>query len=176
MSPRWKEARKIDFHAHVVLHEREDTDLRLNTPEMMLRAMQESNVERAVILPINHPDYFPLSDDERKDWLRANNDRQAALMMESGGRFIAFADCALAGPYNIVDRVVEELERAVTELGLRGLKIHPSNLKVTADDPRLGPIVEAAGRLGTPIRRRSRSQNSTPNRSHRPSSAPDIST
>ena len=81
MSPRWEEVRKIDFHAHVVLHEREDTDLRLNTPEMMLRAMQENNVERAVILPINHPDYFPLSDDERKDWLRANNDRQAALMM-----------------------------------------------------------------------------------------------
>ena len=151
MSLRWKEARKIDFHAHVVLHEREDTDLRLNTPEMMLRAMQENNVERAVILPINHPDYFPLSDDERKDWLRANNDRQAALMRESGGRFIAFADCALAGPYNIVDRVVKELGRAVKELGLRGLKIHPSNLKVAADDPRLGPIVEAAGRLGTPI-------------------------
>ena len=151
MSLRWKEARKIDFHAHVVLHEREDTDLRLNTPEMMLRAMQENNVERAVILPINHPDYFPLSGDERKDWLRANNDRQAALMRESGGRFIAFADCALAGPYNIVDRVVKELGRAVKELGLRGLKIHPSNLKVAADDPRLGPIVEAAGRLGTPI-------------------------
>ena len=151
MSLRWKEARKIDFHAHVVLHEREDTDLRLNTPEMMLRAMEENNVERAVILPINHPDYFPLSGDERKDWLRANNDRQAALMRESGGRFIAFADCALAGPYNIVDRVVKELGRAVKELGLRGLKIHPSNLKVAADDPRLGPIVEAAGRLGTPI-------------------------
>lgn len=148
MGSPWQEVTKIDFHAHVVLHEREDTDLKLNTPEMMLQAMEENNVERAVILPINHPDYFPLSGDERKDWLAASNDRQAALMKGSGGRFIAFADCALAGPYS---RVVGELKRAVNELGLRGLKIHPSNLKVAADDPRLGPVVDAAGRLGIPI-------------------------
>ena len=151
MSSRWQEVKKIDFHAHVVLHERKDTDLKLNTPEMMLQAMAESNVERAVILPINHPEYFPLTGDERRDWLKANNDHQAELMKESGGKFIAFADCALDGRYSIVDRAVEELERAVKELGLQGLKIHPSNLKVAADDLRLGPLVEAAGRLGIPI-------------------------
>jgi len=96
MSLRWQEVKKIDFHAHLVLHERrEDTDLKLNTPEMMLQAMEENNVERAVILPINYPEYFPLSGDERRDWLKANNDRQAALMRESGGKFIAFADCGL---------------------------------------------------------------------------------
>jgi len=151
MNSRWREVPKIDFHAHVVLHEREDTDLRLNTPEMMLEAMEKNNVERAVILPINYPDYFPLTGEERKDWLRANNDRQAELMKGSNGRFIAFADCALDGRYRIVDNVVRELERAVKELGLHGLKIHPSNLKIAADDPRLRPIVEAAGRLKIPI-------------------------
>jgi predicted TIM-barrel fold metal-dependent hydrolase len=148
---RWQEVPMIDFHAHVVLHEREDTDLKLNTLEMMLQAMAENNVERAVILPINHPEYFPLSGDERKDWLKANNDRQAELMRESGGKFIAFADCALDGRYRVVDRAVEELERAVRELGLSGLKIHPSNLKIAADDPRLGPLVESAGGLGIPV-------------------------
>lgn len=33
MGSPWQEVTKIDFHAHVVLHEREDTDLKLNTPE-----------------------------------------------------------------------------------------------------------------------------------------------
>jgi predicted TIM-barrel fold metal-dependent hydrolase len=151
MSLRWQEVKKIDFHAHVVLHERKDTDLVLNTPEMMLQAMEKSNVERAVILPINHPEYFPLTGDECKDWLKANNDRQAELMKGSGGKFIGIADCALDGRYSIIDRAVEELERVVKELGLQGLKIHPSNLEVAADDPRLRPLVETAGRLGIPI-------------------------
>jgi len=61
----WQEAPKLDVHAHVVLHERLDTDLVLNTPEMMLEAMDRNHVERAVILPINYPAYFPLTSDER---------------------------------------------------------------------------------------------------------------
>ena len=148
---RWQEVPKIDFHAHVVLHEREDTDLKLNTPEMMLEAMEKNNVERAVILPINHPEYFPLTGDERKDWLRANNDRQAELMRDSKGKFIAFADCTLGDIYTGTWQVATELERAVRELGLRGLKIHPSNLKMAADDPRLFPVVKKAAELKIPI-------------------------
>ncbi len=148
---RWHEVLKIDFHAHVVLHAREDTDLVLNTPEMMLAVMDANNVERAVVLPINYPEYFPLTGDECKDWLKANNDRQAALMRGSDGRLIAFADCGFSGPYGIPARAVSELARAVQRLGLRGLKIHPSNLKVAADDPRLFPLVKKAAELRIPI-------------------------
>ena len=151
MSSRWHEVPKIDFHAHVVLHERQDTDLKLNTPEMMLQTMAENNVEQAVILPINYPEYFPLTDAERKDWLKANNDRQAKLMRDSGGRFIAFADCALGDIYTGAWRVATELERAVLKLGLRGLKIHPSNLKLAADDLQLIPVVKKAAELKIPI-------------------------
>jgi len=148
---RWHEVPKIDFHTHVVLHEREDTDLKLNTPEMMLEAMEKNNLERAVVLPINYSEYFPLTGDERQDWLKANNDRQAALMKESDGRLVAFADCALGDIYGGSWRVATELERAIKELGLQGLKIHPSNLKIAADDPRLFPIVKKAGGLKIPI-------------------------
>lgn len=148
---RWHEVPKIDFHAHVVLHAREDTDLKLNTLEMMLEAMDANNVERAVVLPINYPEYFPLTGDERKDWLKANNDRQATLMRESDGRLIAFADCGFSGPYEIPARAVSELTRAAQKLGLCGLKIHPTNLKVPADDPRFFPVVKKAVELGLPI-------------------------
>ncbi len=148
---RWHEVPKIDFHAHVVLHEWEDTDLVLNTTEMMLEAMDANNVERAVVLPINYPEYFPLTGNERRDWLKANNERQAALMRESDGRLIAFADCALGDIYSGSWRVAAELERAIKKLGLQGLKIHPSNLKIAADDPRFFPVVKKAVELGIPI-------------------------
>jgi len=151
MSSRWRTVKKIDFHAHVVLHEREETDLVLNTSEMMLRVMDRNNVERAVILPINYPEYFPLSLEEEEDWLRANNDRQAALKRASGGRFICFADCAIDGRYALPERCVGELGRAVGKLDLQGIKVHPSNLKIPVDDPRLRPWLLAAEKLGVPI-------------------------
>ena len=71
----WKEVPKIDAHTHVILHQRENTDLSHNPPDAMLRVMDAHCVERAIVLPINYPDYFPLTGDERADWLRASNDR-----------------------------------------------------------------------------------------------------
>ncbi|MFH1609076.1 MAG: amidohydrolase family protein, partial [Candidatus Bipolaricaulota bacterium] len=73
------------------------------------------------------------------------------LMRESGGKLIAFADCAFGGIYEDSTQVVAEIERAVGELGLRGVKVHPSNLKVAPDDARMGPVVRAATRLGIPV-------------------------
>lgn len=148
---RWREIRKIDAHVHVVLHRRENTDLTFNPPEAMLRTMDVHNVERAVVLPINHPEYFPLDDEQRGDWLRANNESQANLLHESGGRFAAFADCRIDGPYARTDALAEETRRAIRDLGLRGVKIHPYNLNVEASDPRLEPLIDEAARQRVPI-------------------------
>ena len=148
---RWREIPKIDAHTHVVLHERENTDLVLNPSDAMLRTMDEHSVERAVVLPINHSEYFPLEGAEHADWLRANNEQQAGIARKSEGRLVAFADCAIDGKYNRPTRRVEELARAVEELGLAGLKIHASNLKTRVDDPRLLPWIDAAAGLSVPI-------------------------
>ena len=148
---RWRSVRKIDAHVHVVLHQREGTDLHFNPPDAMLRTMDEQNVEHAVVLPINYPEYFPLEPEERVDWLRANNEHQAAIARDSGGRLIAFADCAVDGKYGHPTRGVEELRRAIGDLGLSGLKIHGSNLKTSVDDPRLLPWIDAATDLDAPI-------------------------
>ena len=148
---RWREIRKIDAHVHVVLHQREDTDLTFNPPDAMLRTMDAHHVERAVVLPINHPDYFPLDGEARGDWLRANNERQAEIGGGSDGRLVPFADCAIDGKYVRPSRGVAELRRAVSELGLKGLKIHASNLKTGVDDPRFLPWIDAAAGLGVPV-------------------------
>jgi len=147
---KWHEVPKIDFHAHIVLHERPESDLPLNLPDDMLATMDAHNVERAVILPINWSEYFPLTPDERVDWLAANNERQAALAAESDGRFVAYADLALGGIYS-PHRAAAELARAAGELSLRGLKIHPTDLGVPADDLRLVPIIRQAADLGLPV-------------------------
>ncbi len=148
---RWRGVRKIDAHVHVVLHEREDTDLALNRPESMVRAMDEHRVDRAVAVPINYPDYFPLQASEHADWVKANNDVQARIGRDAGGRLIPFADCRIDGPYEAHPAVAEEMRRAIETLGLRGLKIHASNLDVEATDPRLDPWIDAAGTAGVPI-------------------------
>ena len=147
----WRSVPKIDAHTHVVLHQREDTDLRYNPPDAMLREMDAQRVERAIVLPINYPDYFPLQGEECEDWLRASNERQASIAAASGGRLIAFADCAIDGKYGHPMRGTAELRRAIGDLGLAGLKIHASNLKVCADDPRLLPWIETAADLGIPV-------------------------
>ena len=129
MAHRWRSIPKIDVHAHVVLHQRENTDLILNRPEQMIEMMGEHNVKQAVVLPINFPQYFPLQP-EQQDWLRANNEIQSQLMAESNGRFIAFADCRIDGEYEESECVREELTYAVDTLELCGLRyIHPYNLR-----------------------------------------------
>jgi predicted TIM-barrel fold metal-dependent hydrolase len=148
---RWREIPKIDAHVHVVLHQRENTDLTFNPLGAMLRAMDAHNVERAVVLPINHPEYFPLEGEECADWLRASNERQAGIARESDGRLIAFADCAIDGKYGYPSLGVAELHRAIAELGLAGLKIHASNLKAITDDPRILPWIDAAAGIEVPV-------------------------
>ncbi len=148
---RWRDVRKIDAHVHVVLHDRDATELTFNPPDAMLRAMDENSVERAIVVPINYPEYFPLDGEERSDWLRANNERQAAIARGSDGRLIGFADCAIDGAYGRSGRCTETFEHAVRDLGLVGLKIHPYNLRVPASDPRLLPWIEDAARLDVPI-------------------------
>jgi predicted TIM-barrel fold metal-dependent hydrolase len=148
---RWREIPKIDAHVHVVLHQREQAELSLNPPGAMLRTMDEQNVDRAIVLPINYPDYFPLDGDERADWLRANNERQAKIVGRSGERLIGFADCAIDGTYAQPRRGIGELQRAVSGLGLAGLKVHPHNLRASADDPRLLVWFDAAAELNVPV-------------------------
>lgn len=147
---KWHEVTKIDFHSHIVLHERPESDLPLNLPDDMLATMDAHHIDRVVILPINWSEYFPLTPDERADWLAANNDRQAALAVASAGRFVAYADLALGDVYT-PQRAATELARAASELGLRGLKIHPTDLGLPADDLRLVPVLRQAADLGLPV-------------------------
>jgi predicted TIM-barrel fold metal-dependent hydrolase len=78
------------------------------------------------------------------------NDTIAAVVRADPDRFIGFASVNPA--YRGVDAAVDELERAVTELGLTGLKLYPMYQHWAANDPELAfPIYAKAQELGIPV-------------------------
>ena len=62
------------------------------------------------------------------------NDRVAEICRAFPEQFVGFASVDPHKP-----DAVEELDRAVTELGLKGLKIHPQVQAFYPDDPRFDP-------------------------------------
>ncbi len=74
------------------------------------------------------------------------NDRVAEICAAFPGRFIGFASVDPHKP-----DAVDELERAVTELGLRGLKVHPLVQDFLPDDPAYDPLWSKAEEHGLPV-------------------------
>ncbi|OUM93681.1 MAG: hypothetical protein BAA04_02185 [Firmicutes bacterium ZCTH02-B6] len=74
------------------------------------------------------------------------NDRLSRIVRQYPGRFIGFAHHDPFAP-----NAADELERAVTELGLRGYKVLAPVLSKPVDDPAAFPVWETAERLGIPV-------------------------
>ncbi|GAB2941764.1 hypothetical protein GCM10027280_32920 [Micromonospora polyrhachis] len=74
------------------------------------------------------------------------NDRMAQLVARHPDRFLGFAHHDPFAP-----DAAGELERAVTELGLRGWKLFAPLLRGPLDDPTLDPVWATAQRLGVPV-------------------------
>ena len=75
------------------------------------------------------------------------NDYVAGIVRDHPDRFIGFAT---VDPWK--DRwAVNELERAATELGLRGLKLHPIHQAFFPDDRRFYPLYEKCVELDIPL-------------------------
>ena len=75
------------------------------------------------------------------------NDYVAELVNAHPEQFIGFAT---VDPWK--DRwAVNELDRAVNDLGLRGLKLHPIHQAFFPGDPRFYPLYEKCAELGVPL-------------------------
>lgn len=79
--------------------------------------------------------------------LPVTNDFVAGCVREHPDAFLGFAS---VDPHK-GDDAVAELERAVRELGLRGLKLHPSAQAFRPDDRAVYPIWETAAALRIPV-------------------------
>ncbi len=124
----------IDVHNHLG----EDVDGAVQTVEMLLAKMRVNGIDRAVV--------FPFNDVDPGVCFSKANDRIAQACSEHE-ELIGF--CRVDP--NCEEAAVEEVERCVRELGLRGVKLHPRSQSFYPDDPEAVRVVEKAADLSVPV-------------------------
>jgi len=127
----------IDFHNHL---SPPGSPYRMEA-EVYLDAMDQAGVNQAVILGKD----YGFSGDEQNDNL-ADQDT-AAFVQANPDRFIGFT---AVHPDRKVSINVQRVERAVSEFGLRGVKLNPAS-GFYPNDERLYPVYEKASELGIPV-------------------------
>ncbi|HEU4734108.1 MAG TPA: amidohydrolase family protein [Kofleriaceae bacterium] len=116
--------------------------------DQRFRAMDEFGDFRQV-LTLPSPPLEVLAGPERSPVLaRAANDQLAELVRKYPDRFVAFAASL---PLNNPDASLAELERAVTQLGARGIQIFTNVAGKPLDTPELAPLFAEVARLDVPI-------------------------
>lgn len=75
------------------------------------------------------------------------NDSQAKLVKEYPGKFIPLAHTPLLEGQTAID----ELDRAINDLGLKGVNITTSMRNITIDDPQFKPFFKKVSHLGIPV-------------------------
>jgi predicted TIM-barrel fold metal-dependent hydrolase len=113
-------------------------DMALPTIEDTIADMDAAGVDRAVIVGI---------DAETTHRYKVSNDLVARTVARFPDRLTGFAG---ADPHK-GKLACDELDRAVTELGLRGLKLLPHLADIAPDDRRMYPLYETARDLKIPV-------------------------
>ena len=127
----------IDIHNHLTV---KSSPYHLPVEEY-LRAMDENGVEKAVILG---KDYGEIGDRQGSN---LPDEETAAFVKSHPDRFIGFT---AVHPDRGVDINLRRVERAVHDLGLRGIKINP-HAGHYPNDERLYPVYEQATKHGIPV-------------------------
>jgi uncharacterized protein len=144
--------RGIDFHTHPLLVRemierhpdlevaaRKTFDIGNNFQplEIFLLELDVAGLEKAVVLPID-------AETARGKTVYSND--QIAELCTMSDRLIGFAS---VDPHK--ESALDDLTRAVEELGLRGLKLAPGMQEFYPDDRQYFPLYERAAELGIPI-------------------------
>ncbi|MDP2726940.1 MAG: amidohydrolase family protein, partial [Dehalococcoidia bacterium] len=79
---------------------------------------------------------------------RTANDELAEIVAKYPDRFIAAVACL---PFSDLDAAIEEADRAITQLGLRGVQIFTSINGEPPDTPKFRPLYERMVRYDLPI-------------------------
>jgi predicted TIM-barrel fold metal-dependent hydrolase len=116
--------------------------------EHRFRVMDEFGDFRQVITLPTPPIEVFASPDVSRDVARAANDGLAELVAKHPDRFIAFAASL---PLNDFDGCLREAERAIDELGARGVMLFSNARGVALDTPALEPLFAEMARRDLPI-------------------------
>lgn len=132
----------IDGHIHALPRGEMcggEVDARLQT---VLAGLHRHGIRRAVLMPINDIAWQPV--DEMNDF--------AEGVVATNPDLVGFIDIDLSRiHYARGIRVLEDDIIRRHSHGLRGIKVHPQNLGMNADDWRLLPVYRLAGEIGIPV-------------------------
>jgi predicted TIM-barrel fold metal-dependent hydrolase len=106
------------------------------TPVELLSKMDAAGVERAVVCPLKPPGYH----------LGPAND----MVAEAVAREPRLVGLARVDP-NLEHEAIAELDRATSDLGLRGLFLHPWEETFRINGPRVDPILTRCAELQIPV-------------------------
>lgn len=102
----------------------------------LLAGLDAADIESALVCPVKPPGYM----------LEPAND----LVANAAARHPRLFGLARIDP-NLGDQALRELERAVLELGMRGLFLHPWEETFRVNSPRLDPLLARCAELGIPV-------------------------
>ncbi len=121
-------------------------DSLLDLADGRLKDMDKAGIDMQV-LTLSAPGCEQFSPEDGTALARKTNDELSMVVKKYPDRFIGLAALALQSPNEAAD----ELERAVTELGLKGAKIHSHVGDTYLDDEKYWTILERAEKLDVPL-------------------------
>lgn len=118
----------------------------LDLGEARLKDMDAVGIDTQVI-SLASPSIQLFEASEGIAWARQVNDKLSKVVKKYPDRFIGLASVAPQSP----DEAADEIERAITELGLKGVVIQSHARNEYLDDKKYWVIFERAEKLGAPI-------------------------
>jgi len=127
------------------------TESALPTEDEQLAVAKEAGID-TLWLSVRTPSYFdrgllPANSPHCLTLARVINDYLASMCRRYPGRFMAFADV----PLGLGEAAIDEMKRALNELGLHGVCLYSNYDGKPLDVPEFRPFLEEANRLRAPI-------------------------
>src|SRR5690349_17070389 len=145
VTPRYNEARKKAAPPQLRLQDQERVMPALFDLDARFRAMDSGGEGYVQILSAANPPVENIGGPgEALILARIANDEMAELVVRYPDRFIGAAACV---PMQDVDAAIGELDRAVNQLGFRGVQIYTDCRGIPLDDPRFAPLFARAAAL-----------------------------
>jgi|Deesub1362B_J571_1020462.scaffolds.fasta_scaffold00074_20 hypothetical protein len=119
----------IDFHVHPAFDMKQKP---IDAAQKLLEWMDNEGISISVVLPV--APYI-------------SNDYIAELVNSEPKRLIGFASVVP----NPADKAIEELECAINDLNLKGLKLHPDMQGFCLRHPHVWKVLKVAGKLKIPV-------------------------
>jgi 5-carboxyvanillate decarboxylase len=118
----------------------------LDLGEARLKEMDEKGITIQA-LSLSPPGVQCFEPDDGTAWARKVNDELAKVVKQHPDRFVGLACIAPQSP----EEAADELERAVSELGMKGVNIESHTRNEYLDNKKYWPIFERAEKLDVPI-------------------------